>query len=287
MKNRCVILVLSLCMISPTFAMWKQVSGQKVKGTCRKVHFESTATILCDKPKDEEFANKVLLSYLLPYNSNHRSIISDSSCAKNNCDGSCHKTPNHLLIGAGQRPYTFGNGGLLNPTLLKYDVIAEQIEGGARVTVRGVVETEGIAPLALNATEYGQCHNDDPNIEYCYETSWLEDAILGALKERSVDRGLSDLTDTYFSGGEFLQEYNKALITEWTSHLNDEDDGKRSPEHAAMIKRHFPRKGYWPSRWHNSQRSGRYESELLTYWNREKDGATFKVTLDSFKIDVE
>jgi hypothetical protein len=93
--------------------MWKQIFGQK-EITHSTVHFESTATITCDKEN-----NRILQSYLTPYNGNHRLTIVDSSCENNGCDGNCSKTICHPLIRAGKKPYTDGNGGLLNPNLLK------------------------------------------------------------------------------------------------------------------------------------------------------------------------
>jgi hypothetical protein len=139
----------------------------------------------------------------------------------------------------------------------------------------------------LNATQNGQSFNEDLTIKVCYETSWLEDAILGALKERLVDRGLSDYSKAYFSGGQNLYDYNKFILAEWTSHSSDKDDGKRLNEHDALIKRYFPRKGLWSSRFNQDKRSGRIHSDLLTYWSKQKDNAQFKITLNTFNISVE
>ncbi len=101
-----------------------------------------------------------------------------------------------------------------------------------------------------------------------------------------MDRGISDLTDHFFDGDEFLKKYIEIIKAEWTSHLSDNDDGKRSPEQNDMIKRHFPRKVYWPSlqRVDQFRRSGRMESDELSDISKT---ANFKVMLDTFKIYVE
>jgi hypothetical protein len=275
MNNRYFALIIVLGFTSPLFSMWQQVSGQKEEKTSCTVHFESTATILCDKPD-----NYTIKRYL--------------------------EHPDHPFIREGVKPYQLGNGGLLNPKLLEYNCVAQPIvsEGkvmesvyplgfsrGVQITVKGIVETEGIAPLALNAKVYGQNFNNDSTVKHYHETGLLEDVILGALKERSVDRGISDMGDHFFTGGEFLQKYIEIIKAEWTSHLGDDDvDGTRSPEQNDMIKRHFPRKAYWPSTWYAEKyrRCGRQRSmELSSYGCNLKDAAKFKVILDTFKIDVQ
>lgn len=195
------------------------------------------------------------------------------------------RTYPHPLISNGHIPYTSCNGGLLNPVLKEYRVTAANNSDAKRriatVIVEGVVSADGLDFQKLNATSIGKAYGNVAN-----DPSALELAIAGHLKERTVDRQLSDITDAYFEDyvvHPYAEKFKKCVEAEWSSNLSATDNGMRSVECEDLIKRHFPRKAYWPSRWGNPKgmRIGYRDVHQHTFQSpKEPDDASMQMTFD-------
>ena len=226
----------------------------------RKISFKAVAQIMSDSD-DITYKN-----YLEFRNSYHL-------CKGVPCDCKT-QTFLHPLIRAGKQPYQDGNGGLLNPILRRYCVKADEIihgdRKGARIEVSGIVAADGIAEYEFDKEYYGQ-----PYGLYVYEMSLLEAIILGALKERAVDRQLADYDEAgfaYYADHPTINKHFNTFIEcikkEYTSKINIHDTGKRSVEHEGLIQRHVPHDGYWRNKFERagvakcSSSSSRISQEL-------------------------
>lgn len=208
----------------------------------RKISFKAIAYTLS---KSGNLAYKNNLKF-------HNSCHGSSLCKGIICDCKM-QTFSHPFIIAGRRPYQNGNGGLLNPILKTYCVKADEIthsEGkGACIEVSGVVAADGIAEY-----EFDNDYQGKPYAPYEYEMTLLETIILGALKERAVDRLLAHSDEAYFNYHADNRTINKHFYAfiecvkrEYTGPINVNDKGERSPEDENLLKRHIPRT-YNPSR---------------------------------------
>lgn len=224
------------------------------------------------------------------------------------CNPSCscdrQKSFAHPFQTAGTMPYQDGDGGLLNPILKEYIVTSEKINGenfvGARVELSGKVAADGIAPYEFDKTQYGNGYNGPTKridrytgkeflATPCWEPSPLEQAILGAVKERAADRQLSDLTDYYFpsEGTYFARIYEDCVKKEWTSNVDDTDSGKRCSPCTDLIKKHFPRSVYWRSQWYTDKKDQRVgQKEAERYRRSVKDTIT-ACEFNTFKVSVQ
>jgi hypothetical protein len=248
--------------------MWEQTSGQKTRKRRSKISFESTATISFDKG----YSN-LLSFYADPHNINHDAF----GCLYYNCDGNCYKSPTHPLIDAGKKPYRWGNGGLLNPELKEYSVTSVIVEDGVQVTLRGIVEADGFAPQAFNETYIGQSNNTDKT----YEPEKLEELILGALTERSIDRRMSDLIDTDFDRGNNQERFEECVRQEWFSSSGYNMIASRDHKCTELIGRYCPRTIYWhSSRLHPT--IGIMESHRLS----KNFGTDVQIKINTFKVHV-
>ncbi len=219
-----------------------------------------------------------------------------SVCDGNLCKEAHSHSYKHPFQAAGTRPYENGDGGLLNPVLKEYSVESKKIVDDSceavRVTISGRVAADGIASYEFDNTQYGKGYHGPYTAydaftkkEYTaipdWEPSILEQAILGALKERAADRQLSDLTDTYFPDGNcfFSELFKECVKKEWTSKVDENDSGQRSAECVDLIKKHFPRSVYWSSKGRNELRAGEIERSYF--------GRVQSVELSEFEITVE
>ena len=255
--------------------MWQQTSGQRTTKKRSRVFFESTATLSFDK----RYSTDLLSVYVDPHNINHDAL----GCSYYKCDGNCYKTLTHPLIAAGIKPYQSGNGGLLNPELQEYSVRSVVTDDGVRVTLKGIVEADGFAPQAFNETHIGQSNNENKAIRH--EPLELEELILGALKERAVDRGISDLTDTYFDGGKNQERFEECVKQEWSGSSDDAKTlvSSRCNECAELMRRYCPRTVIWHSNWEKGARKGDMQSKQLYRTFK----TSVKIKLDTFEVHVK
>lgn len=204
----------------------------------------------------------------------------------------------HPLIEHNEQPYKNGNGGLLNPVLKKYNEKKDLVEGenykGVQIEVSGHVAADGIAAYEFDNIYMGEhyCKTTKYKGEICqkgnYEMSKLEEAILGYLKERSVDRIKSDFTDKSFLIAEtpFADEFRECIKHEWTSKQKNEDTGLRTEQEDKLIQRHMARSTYWPSRWHKPEnmRSGEHFRKESLKGEKDKFAS---IELNEFEVDVK
>ena len=271
MNYRYQIFMFAMFAVLSTSGMWQQISGQKTKKKRDKIFFQSTATLSFNKECP------ILLSqYVDPHNINHDAL----GCSYYQCDGNCYKTPTHPLIAAGIKPYQWGNGGLLNPYLKEYSVTSVIVEGGVKITLKGIVEADGFAPQIFNQTHIGQSND----IKHRYEPETLEELILGAITERAADERYHDYleyTDAYFNGRKNQERFEECVRQEWSGSSNSTNRG-RTNECAELMSRYCPRSIVWRSGWNKSERMGVMDSSFLS----TKFGPDVTVVIDTFQIHV-
>lgn len=213
----------------------------------------------------------------------------------------------HPLLERGYRnkPYTDGNGGLLNPVLKKFEVKSEPIKEtdhtGVRIEVSGHVAADGLAPYEFEKIYFGNHNSKTSEFEgktyrkTNYEMSILEEAILGVLKERAVDRQLSDITKgcfDAFSKKPFAERFISCIKNEWTSKQNEQDTGLRTPAEDELIQRHMARSTFWSSRWNTPSnapdglhiRTGEYYRKQ--FLNGDTDSKA-SIELTEFELSVK
>ncbi len=214
----------------------------------KKISFRAVARYKCSRSDAKCLA---ILERLLKPTTNTHTCHEDCKC-----DGFTSLV--HSLITAGRKPYTHGDGGLLNPKLLAYDTVVKKNEEEDFVTVdvtaEGIVEADGIGAYKFDRTRMGHSFLGT-NYDSCYEMSELEEAILGTLKERAADRQMSDITDTYFPsrGSRFAERFRECVKEEWTT-TKEGKEKSLSPECQDLMMRYMPRSVYWRSRWNKENK---------------------------------
>lgn len=182
------------------------------------------------------------------------------------------------------RPYQMGNGGLINPVLVAYETLREPTIGEDRVsvatTIKGHVAADGIAEYLFDKTYIGQ---HTPKFKYNYKLGHdvLEEAILGYLKERAIDRQRSDLTKHFFSHGAFANRFVKFIKHEWTSAEGPDDSGERTELETDLIQRHFMRSCFWLCT--KLRKGEQLRQEIL----KGKTDPLASIQLTEFEISVE
>jgi hypothetical protein len=216
------------------------------------IMFHATARITGPTPHTDTDTNtqedyRKRMDMLLSYTKLH----CNSTCTvlNNPCDHI--KTYPHPLMPNGTMPYTIWHGGLLNPILKKHRIKAMQKTHNERiivtVTLEGIVAADGLATQHLHTINYDTAYEKNSTLY----PSALELAVLGYLKERSIDKHIAAHTDYYFdecAENSYAQKFKQCIETEWSSATHSTDTGSRTLEHKELIKRHFPRNAYWASR---------------------------------------
>lgn len=165
-----------------------------------------------------------------------------------------------LTKGITDGPYLEGNGGLIYPELLKYEVLREPINTqeakGVRITVQGLVRSSGIQLYQFDERTQGHHHCDKNSCanpcQKIYKMSLLEAALLGALKERMHDRlKFHGNTESFYhySGNEeegiepaptpLSTNFQKCIQREWTSRTQN-NPPIRCQADSWLIQRYMP-----------------------------------------------
>jgi hypothetical protein len=211
--------------------------------------------------------------------------------------------PHPLCEGAGM-PYKDGDGGLLNPIIRRYETVKESVTGpdytGVQIAVSGCVSADGVAAYKFDNTHIGNHYEKyvlgtwDPYEGKLlkkdhYKMSKLEEAILGFLKERMIDRQISDLCKRPFTTVakmSFADRFAQCIKHEWTSKQNGQDSGLRTDLESDLIQRHMARSTYWPSRWH-SPKDMRSGEEMRREHLHGNDDPYASVELSEFEVEVK
>lgn len=255
---------------------------EKTKEDIRKrdIHFKTTAII------------KLGLS-----NKKAPSLLDAIKDPENRCNWWQHPLLEHSM---GQIPYTQGNGGLLNPILRNWEQVKENIKGegytGLRIAINGCVSADGIDAYKFDNTHIGK-HFDKYVMykgERCkkghYQMSELEEAILGFLQERVIDRQKSDLCKGPFCSMEklnYADRFAQCIKHEWTSVQNAQDTGIRTEMEKELIERYMARNVYWPSQWQkvlNMRTGERIRQERLDPAGNDPHAS---VELSEFEVTVK
>lgn len=205
----------------------------------------------------------------------------------------------HPLIEYLQKgPYLSGNGGLLNPVLKGFDIKKTAIGGqgysGVQIDVSGCVAADGLASYEFDNTNIGDhyqstlVHEGKTYQKSEYQMSMLEEAILGTLKERAIDRQTSVITDHCFHLAKtpFADRFTSCIKHEWTSKQSDQDSGIRTPQESELIQRHMTHSAYWPSRWNNIKDRRAGETMRLERLDGENDPHA-SIELNEFEVKVK
>lgn len=205
----------------------------------------------------------------------------------------------HPLCESEKVPYKDGNGGLLDPILTNFERVKEQIAGdgyaGVRIALNGCVSADGIAQYKFDDTHIGShyqkylTHDGQTYKKDHYKMSKLEEAILGFLQERVIDRQKYDLCKEPFlrmATLKYANRFAQCIKHEWTSIQNTQDSGIRTDMEEELIERYMARSTYWPSKLETPQQMRSGEIFRKKWLDPENDPLA-AIELTEFEVNVQ
>ena len=137
--------------------------------------------------------------------------------------------------------------------------------------------------------EHNSKTTEDGHKKCEYKMSLLEEAILGFLKERMVDRQRSDLTKRafHYTKYPFADRFAACIKHEWTSKKSEEDTGVRTEMEGDLIQRHMMRSAYWPSQWYNDAKNRRRGEDIRKSRLDGDNDPLASIELSEFEVTVK